>query len=231
MGAPVRVGSVIIRKVAPEGGSSRGVAEHERSYYSVDVGKGDDTRQAILHRGVQTAVRVGLSGLTIGELAATTGMSKSGLYAHAKSKESLQLQVLTQARDEFIDTVVRPALMTPRGERRVRALFEHWLANGRGRQPGGCLFVQAATEYDDRPGPVRDQLVRDHTDLRETIAQIFRTGIAEGDFREDADPNQFAADMNGIMLSFYQAFRLLDDPYAEDRARRAFDALVDAARR
>lgn len=195
------------------------------------MSKGDETRQAILHQGVETAARVGLSGLTIGELAAATGMSKSGLFAHAKSKESLQLQVLEQARDEFVDTVVRPALTAPRGEARVRALFENWLTCGRGRQSGGCLFVKSAAEYDDRPGPVRDQLVRDHRDLLETIAQVFRTGIAEGQFRADADPDQFATDMHGVMLSFYHAFRLLDDGQAEARARRAFEALLDATRR
>lgn len=194
------------------------------------MSKGDETRQAILHQGVEHAARVGLSGLTIGDLAAATGMSKSGLFAHAKSKEGLQLQVLAQARDEFVDAVIRPALSVTRGEARVRALFENWLTCGRGRQPGGCLFVKSAAEYDDRPGAIRDQLVRDHTDLLETIAQVFRTGIAEGQFRADADPDQFATDLHGVMLSFYHAFRLLDDGLAEARARRAFEALLDAVR-
>lgn len=188
------------------------------------------TREAILHNGVEAAARVGLSGLTIGELATATGMSKSGLYAHAKSKEDLQLQVLAQARQEFIDAVIRPALATPRGEPRVRALFEHWLICGRTRMPGGCLFVKAAAEFDDRPGAVRDQLVRDHTDLQETIARVFSTGISEGHFAADANPEQFAADLHGVMLNYYHAYRLLSDPESDDRARRAFEALLDAAR-
>ncbi len=195
------------------------------------MAKGDATRETILHHGVETAARVGLSGLTIGELASATGMSKSGLFAHAKSKEALQLQVLAHAREEFIDAVIRPALAAPRGEPRVRALFEHWLVCGRDRMPGGCLFVKSAAEYDDRPGAIRDQLIRDHTDLQETIAQVFRTGITEGQFREDADPRQFAADLHGVMLSFYHAHRLLEDPQAEARAHRAFEALLDTARR
>jgi AcrR family transcriptional regulator len=194
------------------------------------MSKGAATREAILHRGVETAARVGLSGLTIGELAAATGMSKSGLYAHVKSKESLQLQVLAQARQEFIDAVIHPALSEPRGEPRIRALFEHWLVCGRTRMPGGCLFVKAAAEYDDRPGPVRDQLVRDHTDLMESIAQMFSTGISEGHFTADADPGQFANDLHGVMLTYYHAFRLLDDPVADERARHAFEALLDVAR-
>jgi hypothetical protein len=96
--------------------------------------------------------------------------------------------------------------------------------------PGGCLFVKAAAEYDDRPGTVRDQLVRDHTDLHETIAQVFRTGITEGHFRDDADPAQFASALHGIMLGFYHSHRLLGDPAAEAHARQSFESLLDAAR-
>lgn len=194
------------------------------------MSKGDVTRQVILHRGVEAAARVGLSGLTIGELATATGMSKSGLFAQVGSKEALQLQVLARAREEFIDAVIRPTLTAPRGEPRVRALFENWVVCGRDRLPGGCLFVKSAAEYDDRPGPVRDQLVRDHKDLQETIAQVFGTGIAEGHFRADADPEQFASDLHGVMLSYYHAHRLLDDDRAEHRTRRAFEALIAAAR-
>jgi AcrR family transcriptional regulator len=195
------------------------------------MSKGAETRQAILHHGVEAAARVGLSGLTIGELATATGMSKSGLFAHVKSKETLQLQVLAQAREEFIDDVVRPALAVQRGEPRVRALFDRWLTVLRDNMPGGCLFIKSAAEYDDRPGPVRDQLVRDHTDLRETVAQVFRTGIGEGHFRDDADPDQFANDVQGVLFSYYHAHRLLNDPHAEAQARRAFDALIAAVRR
>jgi AcrR family transcriptional regulator len=194
------------------------------------VTKGDETRQAILHRGVEAAYRVGLTGLTIGELASATGLSKSGLYAHFRSKESLQLAVLGQARAEFVDTVVAPALRTPRGEPRMRALFEGWLACDLRQDPGGCLFVKAATELSAQQGPVRDQLVRDHRDLYDAVAQVFRTCVAEGGFRDDVDPEQFASDLYGVMLGANHAHAFMADPLAEERARRAFEALLDAAR-
>jgi AcrR family transcriptional regulator len=193
------------------------------------VSKGAETRQEILRQGVRTAYQVGLRGLTIGQLASATQMSKSGLFAHFQSKEALQLAVLNHARSEFIDTVVRPALAAPRGEPRVRELFERWIQCGVSRLPGGCLFVKAATELDEEDGPVRDQLVQDHRDLLDTIAQVFRSGVAEGHFRDDADPDQFATDLDGVMLAFYHAYRLLRDDAAESRARRAFTRLLNAA--
>ncbi|GAB2931966.1 TetR/AcrR family transcriptional regulator [Micromonospora polyrhachis] len=193
------------------------------------VGKGEVTKQAVLEVAAEVADRIGLAGLTIGSLASQVEMSKSGLFGHFRSKESLQLQVLAYVRQNFVESVVHPALATPRGERRIRVLVDHWLTLGLERQ-AGCLFVAADTEFDDRPGPIRDQLVRDHRDLMESIAQMFRTGISEGEFRPDVDPEQFAHDLYGVMLGFFHAHRLMNDPMAAARTRRAVDALLGNAR-
>ena len=83
---------------------------------------------------------------------------------------------------------------------------------------------------DVEPGAVRDELVRNQVDLDETIARIFRGGISERHFGADADPEQFAFQMHGILLAFHQHSRLLGDPLAAQRARRALDALLDASR-
>jgi AcrR family transcriptional regulator len=195
------------------------------------MGKGIETRQAVLDEAARVASRFGLGGLTVGSLAAATRLSKSGLFAHFQSKEALQLQLLAHTRDRFIDLVIRPALAAPRGEPRVRELFRRWLAWDADALPGGCLFVAASAELDDQPGPVRDRLAQDQRDWMDTIAQVFRTGIAEGHFRRDADPEQFAHDLHGVMLAFHHASRLLGDPDAAARATRAFEQLLHAARR
>ncbi|HET9560048.1 MAG TPA: TetR/AcrR family transcriptional regulator [Actinomycetota bacterium] len=194
------------------------------------MNKGTETRQAVLDEAARVASRVGLGGLTIGTLAVSTQLSKSGLFAHFQSKESLQLQLLDHTRVRFIDMVIRPALAAPRGEPRVRELFRRWLAWDADALPGGCLFVAASAELDDQPGPVRDRLAQDQRDWMDTIAQVFRTGVAEGHFRPGADPAQFAYDLYGTMLAYHHASRLLDDPEAAARATRAFEALVAAAR-
>ncbi len=194
------------------------------------MGKGEETRHAILDEAARVASQVGLGGLTIGTLAAHTRLSKSGLFAHFGSKESLQEQILAHTTERFVELVVRPALRAPRGEPRVRELFERWLAWCRDGLPGGCLFFQAAMELDDQPGSARDRLVRDQRDWLDTIARVFRTGISEGEFRPDADPEQFAQDLDGVLLAYTLTSRLLRDAVAEERARRAFAALLAAAR-
>lgn len=191
--------------------------------------KGEATKLAVLEQAVDIASQIGLSGLTIGTLASRTELSKSGLFGHFRSKEALQLQVLAYARDNFTREVIHPALSAPRGEPRMRTLFDKWVIGCRVSAPG-CLFVSAATEFDDQPGPVRDQIVRDHRDLLEAVAQIFRTGISEGHWRPDADPDQFAHEIHSVMLGYFHAERLMRDPAAESRTRRAFERLLDDVR-
>src|SRR6202047_3992391 len=121
--------------------------------------RGLKTRRAILRKAVNLASLEGLEGLTIGKLASTLRISKSGLFAHFGSKEDLQCAVVDEARDIFVENVVRPAFKL-RGLERLRALCENWLQYGRARVfPGGCFFSAASLEFDDRPGRVRDRIV------------------------------------------------------------------------
>jgi AcrR family transcriptional regulator len=195
------------------------------------VRKGEATRQAILDHAMVLARQVGLDAITIGRLAEDLELSKSGLFAHFQSKEALQVQVLEAAAERFISTVIRPALAVRRGEPRLRDLFERWLDwEGRQRTPGGCIFVQASVELDDREGPARDRLVQMQKDWLGVMATMVRGAITERHFRRSVDPDQFAHDLNGIMLAYHHAARLLKDRAAEQRARAAFEALVRAAR-
>jgi AcrR family transcriptional regulator len=194
--------------------------------------KGEQTRQAILAHALALASKVGCEGLTIGRLAQDLRLSKSGLFAHFQAKETLQVQVLQTAAERFVEEVVRPALRAARGEQRVRALFDRWLAwESSPSLPGGCPFVAAAAELDDRPGPARDYLVQSQRDWLDVLANTAGTAVREGHFRTDLDPEQFAHDLNALMLGYHHAARLMRDSRAVGRARTAFEALLRDARK
>jgi AcrR family transcriptional regulator len=194
------------------------------------MGKGEATRVAVLSEATRLASQVGLGGLTIGSLATQTGLSKSGLFAHFQAKESLQVQVLEHAAAQFRDYVVAPALKVPRGEPRLRALFDRWLSWISDGLPGGCLFISASNEFDDQPGPVRDVLFANQRDWMEALRRVVGGAVTEGHLAADTDTGQFAQDLYGIVLAYSLTCRLLRDPEAEARARRAFETLLRAAR-
>jgi AcrR family transcriptional regulator len=195
------------------------------------MSKGAATKDRIIESALRTASVEGLEGISLGRLATDVGMSKSGLFAHFASKEALQLDVLEAASARFVEAVVKPAMAEPRGEPRVRSLFAHWLTWERHESlPGGCVFMHAAAELDDRPGPARDALVQWQQQWLDALAKAARLAVEAGHFRADLDPDLFAFQQLGLVLGYYHARRLLSDPQAEEHVRTAFDALVTAAR-
>ena len=193
------------------------------------VTKGEETRAAILDAAVAIASEVGFTGLTIGKLAEHTGLSKSGLFAHFKSKEAMQLETLEWARERFTDLVIRPTLAAPRGEARVRALFDRWLDWETQALQGGCIFVTASAEFDDQPGAMRDAVVRSQQDWMEFVATVAGTAVTDGDFRADLDTEQLAFTLQGLMLGYHHAARLMRDPKAREHTRQALDQLLAAS--
>ncbi len=172
-----------------------------------------------------------MDGLSIGALAEETKLSKSGLFAHFKSKEALQLDVLQAMIDRFTQAVIRPALAAPRGETRVRTLFEknlEWIRGSEGRR--GCLLQKLGSEYADRPGPLRDRVVEAWRGWRDVLARVVGGAIDEGQFRPDLDPDAFADEYLGIAMVYQQAHRLMQDRSAEARIRAAFEALLQRSR-
>jgi AcrR family transcriptional regulator len=195
------------------------------------MAKGDETRSAVLGSAISLASTLGLEGMTIGKLAEHVGMSKSGLFAHFSSKENLQVAILEEAVARFVALVVSPALKKPRGEPRLVALFENWLEWSRvDFLPGGCIFVMASVELDDRPGPARDCLVASQKDWIGTLAHAARIGVEEKHFRKDLDCAQLAHEFFSIAYGYHFLRRLGDPVEAEQRSRTAFGRVLADAR-
>jgi AcrR family transcriptional regulator len=189
--------------------------------------KGEQTRAAILGQALERASVVGLEGLSIGALAQRTGLTKSGLFAHFGSKEALQVEVLRAAARRFAELVIRSARRETTALNRLRALFENWLDwTDAGGIPGGCIFLAAAVELDDKDGPARDYLVEVQTNWLKTLALAAHRAAREGALAPDIDGERFAHDLHGIYLSYHQAKRLLRDPDARRRALDAFETLI-----
>lgn len=194
------------------------------------MSKGLKTRQRIVDHAVRLASRDGLGGLTVGTLASALGLSKSGLFAHFGSKEELQLEVLRAAAARFEEMVLRPASRAPRGLARLRKLFDLWLRWIMDPAlPGGCVFVAAAAELDDKPGRARDFLVASERQLLAALVKAAQLAIETGELDPRLDCEQLAFELHSLALGFNYAHRLLHDRRAEARARKAFDRLVARA--
>lgn len=194
------------------------------------MSKGEQTKQAIVDEAMGLVSTLGLSGLTIGSLANVTGMSKSGLFAHFRSKEQLQLSVLEAARARYERLVVRPAFKAPRGEPRLRAIFKNTIQAWEDDQPGGCIFYAVSAELDDQPGAARDYLIEIQQLQVQMLRRSVEMAIEEGHFRADLDIDQFLFELGSITAGYHHFGRLLGDRDAGTKASRMFDSLVARAK-
>lgn len=187
--------------------------------------KGDDKKSSILDAGLDMASQLGLEGVSIGALAKANKMSKSGLFAHFQSKENLQIELLVHAGRLFAESVVIPALRIEAGIPRIRSLVDNWV-NWAAKLTGGCIFVSASTEFSDRPGRVRDYLIKQQEDWIECLSRIGESAIKVGVFPEDVDCRQFAFDLYSLMLGFHFYEKLLQDTETKMHQEQALNRLL-----
>lgn len=183
--------------------------------------KGDRTRARILDEAVELASVNGLGALTIGPLAERLGLSKSGLFAHFRSKEALQVETLDRAADRFRAQVTEPLRAVPDKAARLRVFFAGWIDWLDTSGPsGGCPILTAAIEFDDVPGPVHDAVARHFGELHALILKLARAA------RPDADAHVLAASVTGLAMSHLVRLRLIGERQAHAVTLRAFEALV-----
>ena len=187
--------------------------------------KGAATRDMIVERAYMIAASAGLEGLSIGPLADTVGMSKSGVFAHFGSREDLQLAVLDTAALRFGEHTLIPALKAGRGLPRLRAIFANWLDWLR-QDRGGCLLLTAVSEYDDRPGPLRDRVLMHHQRWRSELVRAIGMAMAAGELRGDLDAGQFSFEINAIALAVQHDMAITNIDAATAHGQRMFDRLL-----
>jgi AcrR family transcriptional regulator len=182
---------------------------------------GARTRGAILRTAASLATVDGLEGLSIGNLAAALGMSKSGLYAHFGSKQELQLATVEEAGRIFAAEVVEPALAAPAGLGQLKAVCEAFFEHLERRTfPGGCFFAGAALEMGTRPGPVKEAVAGFQSAFVDLIRGFAATAIERRELPPGEDPDALAFELNGIILAADANFVLHDNTAALDMARR-----------
>jgi AcrR family transcriptional regulator len=184
--------------------------------------KGQQTKAAIVEAALGLATQIGLEGLSIGVLAEVTQMSKSGVFAHFGSREEMQISVVREYFSRFEQEVFYPALHADRGLPRVQALFGNWMKRVAVEIQSGCIFISGAVEFDDRPGPVRDALA---FSVQTWLSALYRAVVLAkqcGHLRSDADEQQMAFEIHGLILALHYEARFLKNPGSIERANQGF---------
>ena len=189
--------------------------------------KGEASRDAILRTTARLATTKGLDGLSIGDLAAEVGMSKSGLYAHFKSKEELELATIELAFTIFDAEVLQPAMRAPAGIARLKALVNSFVSYlERGVFPGGCFFAAAAAEFDTRPGPARDRIVEAYNRWFGLLRECIMDAQTLGEIGAGADVDQAVFEVQAMIFAANFLYVMSNDPVRLTQARRGVDGVL-----
>lgn len=189
---------------------------------------GERTYSVIIEMAMAVASIEGLGGLTIGRLAEKLGMSKSGVYAHFKSKERLQLDTIEAARQVFFREVIEPGMSQPEGLAQLRGLCDAFLSYVERRVfPGGCFFAGLLGEFDAQPGTVHEQVAADHTSWLEALVATSRAGQQRGELDPGADVEQLVFELDASMELGNYLYLLFHEPEMLQRARTAVRESID----
>jgi AcrR family transcriptional regulator len=162
---------------------------------------GMESRRTILLAAANLATTRGLEGLSIGELAQHIGMSKSGLYAHFKSKEELELATIETAAEIFERDVLAPAGTSRGGLPRVVALCDAFLGHLERRVfPGGCFFATVAVQLASRPGRPRDSVMALQMQWNQQFVQALGQAVAAGELPPDSDIDQIVFELTAMLV-------------------------------
>ncbi len=191
---------------------------------------GQRSRDTILRTAASLATVEGLDGLSIGNLAAHIGMSKSGLYAHFGSKEELQLATVDTAEKIFEAEVVAPTEQIADPLERLLALCDSFLDHLERRVfPGGCFFASVAAEFDMRPGPVRDKVAAVQSGWLALLTQLVADAQKAGSLSADEDTVQLGFEVDAFMVMGNNFFVLLGDQAYLEQARTAIARRLELA--
>jgi AcrR family transcriptional regulator len=189
-----------------------------------------ETRHEILRVAVDIASAEGLEGLSIGRLASELQMSKTGIFAHFGSKEQLQLAAVETAKQIFLAQVAQPALRSPRGLSRLKAMLENWLGYvERIVFRGGCFFAAASAEFDSRPGRVREQIAELTNAWMVALREEIEFAQSKEEIPSSIKPAQLAFELHAYVQEANWAFKLFNDKSAFLLARRAIATRIDTA--
>jgi AcrR family transcriptional regulator len=188
--------------------------------------KGELTRAAILETALQSASRDGLEGLTIGLLAEQMGMSKSGVFAHFGSREDLQIEVLKLYHYLFEQEVFYPSMKVARGLPRLKSMFRLWVQRVTQEIASGCIYISGATEYDDREGLIRDELLAMVNAWQGALRRATLQAIELGHLEQGIDPEQIVYEMYGLILALHHDARFLKKSGSVVRAELGFERMI-----
>jgi AcrR family transcriptional regulator len=130
-------------------------------------------RDELVRSALEVFYQNGFHASGMDMLAAETGISKTSMYKHFRTKEDLIIAVLRLRDENFRNWLYRrmeELADTPRGQ--LIAMFdalEEWFGQSGYR---GCMFIKASSEFQDNQHPIHKQSADHKRMLEKHISEL-----------------------------------------------------------
>lgn len=132
-------------------------------------------RDELVQKALKTFYRNGFNATGMDMLVAETGISKTSMYKHFRTKEDLILAVL-RLRDEYFRNWLyrRMEELAESPREQLVAMFdalEEWFS-----EPGyrGCMFIKASSEFQEASHPIHKQSADHKRMLEDHVTELAR---------------------------------------------------------
>ena len=181
-----------------------------------------DARARILDTAYRLFSVHGIRAIGIDRVIAESGVAKTTLYPHFRSKDALVLAFLEERRNRWtvgwLQATVDRSATDPND--RLLAVFDAFAEWFRRPDFESCSFIR--TLHEAPPGPLRDAAVHE----LELVRRLLSAWAEAASLR---DPDRVADQLQTVMFgAIVSAAR--GDPHAAQRARDTAALVIDAAR-
>jgi AcrR family transcriptional regulator len=177
-------------------------------------------RDELVRKALEIFYREGFHATGMDLLAAETGISKTTMFKHFRTKEELILAVLRLRDQDFRNWLFRRMEQAGAPRAQLLAMFDalaEWFAS-----PGfsSCMFIKAASEYPDPGHPIHAQAAehkrllfrrvqeiaaeaaaRDPASLARSLLLLKEGAIVTAHLGHEADPAGDAKDAASLLLA------------------------------
>jgi TetR/AcrR family transcriptional regulator, transcriptional repressor for nem operon len=184
-----------------------------------------NNRDRILEAAAREFHQRGFQATSLDDIIAASGVCRSNLYYHFRSKEELGLAVLDSLAERFATGVLEETLCNGRLPARRRlerflGLITEGLETGAYRR--GCPFGNLAAELAGEHAKFRERLGGFFRRWEAALVGCLRDGIRRGEFRPDLDVDRVAT----ALVGQFEGAVLLSKTYGHGGPVRAAQATL-----
>jgi TetR/AcrR family transcriptional regulator, transcriptional repressor for nem operon len=177
------------------------------------VSKADRTKQTIIEKAAVIFNQNGYAGASISRIMQMTGLGKSGIYHHFKSKDEIAVAAFDYTLGLILEAAMAKVSSQNTAIDRLHAFADSF--QGFTTQPigvGGCPILNTAVESDDTHPLLRIHVQEAVTSIRALISSIVELGIRQGEIVKITDHEQVST----ILLASIEGAIMMSKLYGDD---------------